>query len=305
MGVMKFYTVDTVQVTNVGETLTQEVSITVPADSTVNLDFVVPVASRGFRVYRSLISNEEVLLAEVLFEDVLMIKPVVSYNYRFSDNGSLATNLTEYPLTTPLTSEEQTVYPVPEVTPSLSGEEGLLAADTYFYRVSFLSSAGIWLPFTEAKIKTRLYTEDGSTAIVTSEDTLTSYPAYDELPDPFTYIDSFYTDVEMSTVASSLQSYPAQEIVVGGNIYVLPLDNKISVYIGTKNRTVLKDKPVNVFLFPADVEVELLENELVGTGVKYKGVFTKVFNDEGSVAYFLTKRAQVFFNLSNSAFKVV
>lgn len=302
--VIQFFETTPFEVNKFSETLSNELSIIVNNPASVFIDLLVPSVARGLRVYRSDSTNSETLLAEVLFPDLIKKRPVISFPYRFIDSGDLTPGVENYPILTDLTVNESKVLPTPNFTLTEDNSEGSLASDEYFYRVTFLSEPVLGLPFKEEVVDIRLYKTDLSSVLVTSLDDI-SDSDYSLVSDQFDYAGDVFDTFSPAIISANGQTVPGQELKVGSNIIVMPLAQPLVVSLRTETSNVVVNTPVTVMMFPPDLEVEVVENNLVGPTQRISGIVTKVFTETGSITYMLSQRAQLLYIFGGSSIRVV
>jgi hypothetical protein len=299
-----YYETDVIEVLNIDETLTVEKSITVSSDALVNLSMYVPTAAAGARIYRSTVAGDEHLLADVPFSEYFRNRPYISFPYTFIDEGNLFIGPESYPTSTTLSSLEQKAVPVPDF--SLEEEVGGagLAAGTYFYRVSFYTKKELALPFVEEDVAIKVYKPDLSRALVFTIDDLSSNTDFDLVSDIFAYAESVIDDVFFSSIEVGGNRQYAQELKWVTTIVKKAVIPREPVSLFTENSSVVQGVPVNIFISPLGVEIEVQE-VINGQPETFTGVMSKTFTDPGTVSYVLTNRAGLHYLFSSSGFKVL
>ncbi len=300
---LKFYKTTCIPITNATETDSNEQNISVSVDAGVLLKFHVPAVAAGIRIYRSTVADAETLLIDIPLPDELRKKPIVAIPFSFRDTGDLSPGVITYPLTNGLNNFEQEAIPTPVFT--LEEVDGSLPADTYYYRVSFYSVVDVAPAYTEKDVYIKFYTPDVTEVMLYTREDMTSELNYTLVSDPFAYIELIRDDLLFTGVNLGVESFYAQQLNIGGELVKKYIYQQIPVIMSLSDPTYLIDKPVIMNLVPNDVEVEVIENLLIGPAQYFSGVVSKVFSEPGSVVYFPSERSKFLFAISGGSFKVV
>lgn len=289
----------------VGETTTQERSITVDADSSVKISLFVPRVAAGIRVYRSTASNAETLLLDIALPESFRNQPSVSAFMEFVDSGTLSPGVTPYPETTNLSSAELSVVPEPDF--ALSSGSGQLGAGEYFYRVSFytvIDFAPKFIPTEDTSY--RYYRPDaGEIFLMSGSDLSLIDPSYEEVMNPFAYVSAISPTLLFNNVTVDGESRLEQSVFVGSGFrkkYMAPLQ---TVSIKTDSAVYTAGSPVFLSLSPPGVSVEVLENTLKGTPQILRSTSIRVYDSEQSISFFASDNTKLLYVLSGGSFKVV
>lgn len=289
----------------VGETTTQEKSITVSDDSSVKISLYVPRVAAGIRVYRSTTANVETLLLDIALPDSFRNQPSVAAFMDLFDLGTLSPGSTPYPETTNLDPFELSLVPEPDF--SLSSGSGQLAANEYFYRVSFYTVpdfAPKFIPTEDTSF--RYYRPDAAEILLMSGSELSLIDSsYEEVVDPFAYVSAIAPTLLFNNVTVDGESRLEQSVFVGSGFkkkYMAPLQ---TVSIKTDSTVYTAGNPVFLSLSPPGVSVEVLENTLKGTPQILKSTSIRVYDSEQSISFFASDNTKLLYVLSGGSFKVV
>lgn len=300
----KFFSVPVVTVSSGDNTTTNEQSINLPSGGGVKITLNVPCCVDSVLIYRSNSSNSETLLEELVLEDNLKKQPKVSFPLTYIDSGILTPGLDTYPTLTTLSDPVREAIPDPEFT--LTETTGSLPAGDYYYRVAFHVPNNTLAPvFTDKDVSVFTYRPELTSALCYTSEDMSLEAYYVEEPDPYTYIDPFYSDVIKVGAQVGTKLIQEQEIVAFGTVIKKSVIGPIPVDIQLSARTYVVNKPVTIALDPPNISLEVLENKLVGTPEYLQGTVIKRYSSPGSINFYLSTRARFLYSASTIFFKVV
>ena len=303
----KFYSAPLYPLTTVDYTLTTEQSITLTVTGGVSINIPnVPTYINKVCIYRSTVVDTETLLFEYELPELITKKINLGFGLTLVDDGSYTPSLTPYPTSTALTVSEQKAIPTPGYT--LTATDGSLVADTYYYRVAFyISESNVAPKFVSNEAEVFLYQQDLSELIAYSSLDLEGLVGSEfvEIADIYTYIDPFFEDVVLLTEMVGSNSVKRQELVSGARVFKKSVLGQIQVSVSASSLTVPVDSLVTLIVEPSYIELELLENVLVGTPELISDVSLKKYSDAGSVNFYPTQRCRFLYAFAAPYFKVV